>query len=349
MASSQQVPNPATPTIDVGDSQIMRLLEPAAKCRVLIVDDDELVVKRLASLLELNGYEVHEARSGQQALRVLESTVCQIVLTDWHMPDLDGLALCTSLRQRKSDTYIFILMLTVRDGRDDILAGLSAGADDYVVKGATSDEILARVAVGRRITHLDRSLRTSNQENRRLSVTDALTGAHNRRFMTKYLPRELERSRQSSAPLAVVCCDIDHFKGVNDRFGHEAGDDVLQQFVTRAGSCIRQGTDWIARSGGEEFVVVLPGTNLEGASRVAELVRSSLVVQPISTSAGPVEITVSMGAAALESAQELSEVTVARLLHAADAGLYASKRAGRNRVTAVSVPLPTAGAESSPE
>jgi diguanylate cyclase (GGDEF)-like protein len=341
MASSQQLPILATPTIDVGDSQIMRLMEPAAKCRVLIVDDDELVVRRLASLLELNGYEIHKAHSGQEALSVLESTVCQIVLTDWHMPDLDGLALCSTLRQRKSDSYIFILMLTVRDGRDDIVAGLSAGADDYVVKGATSDEILARVGVGRRITHLERSLRASNQENRRMSVTDPLTGAHNRRFISKYLPRELERSRQGSIPLAILCCDIDHFKSVNDRFGHEAGDDVLQQFVLRASSCIRQGIDWIARSGGEEFVLVLPATDLKGASRVAELLRNALAAQPISTSAGPLDITVSMGVAALESAQDLSEVSVAELLRAADDGLYTSKRSGRDRATAVSVALPS--------
>jgi diguanylate cyclase (GGDEF)-like protein len=315
-------------------------MEPAVKCRVLIVDDDELVVRRLGTLLELNGYEVHKAYSGQEALRVLESTVCQIVLTDWHMPDLDGIALCSSLRQKKSDNYIFILMLTVRDGRDDIVAGLSAGADDYVVKGATSDEILARVGVGRRITQLDRSLRTSNQENRRMSVTDPLTGAHNRRFMSKYLPRELQRSRQDGVPLAILSCDIDHFKSVNDRFGHEAGDDVLQQFVIRASSCFRQGIDWIARSGGEEFILVLPQTGLEGARRVAGLLHTAVAAQPIVTAAGPLKITVSVGVAVLQEEHELRDVSVTELLRLADVALYASKRAGRNRTTAASLPFP---------
>jgi two-component system, cell cycle response regulator len=280
---------------------------------------------------------VHTATSGTEALRILEETHCQIVLTDWSMPDMDGLALCCKLRLRGNDGYIYILLLTVRSSRSDIVAGLAAGADDYVIKGATAEELLARIAVGRRITNLERSLRTSNRENRRLSVTDALTGVRNRRFLMKYLPQELERARRGGKSLAVLSCDIDHFKRVNDDFGHEAGDGVLQEFAKRAGSCIRQTTDWIARSGGEEFILVLPETDLIGAGGIAERLRRVVAAGAIATCSGAVSITVSIGVSALGTERELSEASVADLLRAADRGLYASKRSGRNRATTVAV------------
>jgi two-component system cell cycle response regulator len=329
--------NPTSPIIDLNDSAILLLEESPSRCRVLVVEDDQSVRNHLAALLHLGGYEVHTAASGEEALRILATTFCQMVLTDWHMPDMDGLALCRNLRLSKSDGYIYILMLTVRDGRRDILAGLSAGADDYVVKGATSEEILARLEVGRRITHLERSLRNSNRENRRMSETDPLTGARNRRFLMKYLPRELERSQRHGYPLAILSCDIDHFKRINDGFGHQAGDEILQAFVARSGTCIREEIDWIVRSGGEEFVFVLPETNLTRASKVAETLRDALLAQPISTSAGPLTVTISIGVTALETAQELRAVSSAELLRAADRCLYASKNLGRDRATAASV------------
>jgi two-component system, cell cycle response regulator len=326
-----------TPMIDLDDSQDMPLLVRGSPCRVLIVDDDELVLRRLSVLLQRGGYETHAVTTGKAALQILEDTPCQIVLTDWHMPDMDGLALCRELRSRQNDGYIYILLLTVRNGHSDIVAGLAAGADDYVVKGATAEELLARIGVGRRITHLERSLRISNLENRRISVTDALTGVRNRRFLMKYLPRELERARRSAQPLSVVSCDIDHFKRVNDHFGHAAGDEVLQEFARRAASCIRLETDWIVRSGGEEFVLVLPETGQNEARRVAERLRQELAADTIPTSSGPLSITVSAGISALETEQEISEASVLDLLTAADRGLYESKKQGRDRATTMAV------------
>jgi two-component system, cell cycle response regulator len=325
------------PRIDLDDSNIFLLVDPELPCRVLIVDDDPHVVLRISALLKSEGFEVYSASSGEDALRLLDTTVCQIVLTDWHMPDMDGLALCRNLRMRQIDGYIYVLMLTVRDSTSDILAGLAAGADDYLVKGATSAEILARLNVGRRTTNLERSLRKSNDKNRRMSTTDALTGVHNRRFLMKYLPRELERSRRYNHPLAVIACDLDNFKRINDGFGHEAGDEILQAFATRAGDCIRQGIDWVARSGGEEFIIVLPETTLLGAGHAAQRLREALAAHPISTSSGPLSVTVSMGVTALETAQELSAVSVSELLRAADRYLYTSKHLGRDRATVTAV------------
>jgi two-component system cell cycle response regulator len=321
------------------DTDEVLLAVAALPCRVLIVDDDTHVVMRISRLLKSRGYETHSAGSGEEALRVLDTLVCQIVLTDWRMPDMDGLALCRHLRQRPGYAYVYILMLTVRDSTADILAGLAAGADDYVIKGATSEEILARLEVGRRTTHLERSLRKSNEENHRMSVTDALTGVHNRRFLMKYLPRELERSRRYNHPIGVISCDLDNFKQINDEFGHEAGDEVLQAFAARAGGSIRQEVDWIARSGGEEFVIVLPETGLQGASGAADRLRQALAARPISTSAGLLAVTVSMGVTALETTRELGDVSMRELLRTADRYLFISKQLGRDRATVARVDL----------
>jgi diguanylate cyclase (GGDEF)-like protein len=304
-------------------------------CHVMVVDDDELVRARLVALLKLAGYEVHAARSGAQALLMQSVTPCQIVLTDWEMPEMDGPALCRTLRQRDSERYTYLMMLTVRHNSADILAGLAAGADDYMVKGASPAELLARVEVGRRITHLERSLRASNAENRRLSLTDPLTGACNRRYLMTYLPRELERSRRYGHPLAILSCDIDEFKRINDCFGHDAGDEVLQSFVNRALKSIRTSIDWIARAGGEEFIIVLPETRLERASRAAEKVRLALANRPVPTGAGPLTVTVSIGVTALESDEEIANTPLVELLRAADRCLYVSKQSGRDRSTSL--------------
>jgi len=337
MLPERRVSITPSPRIDMDDSNIFLLAEASIPCRVLIVDDDPLVVSQLSRLLKSGGYEPHSASSGQEALSVLDTMICQIVLTDWHMPDMDGLSLCRQLRLRQTDGYTYILILTVRDSTSDVLAGLAAGADDYVIKGAAPAEILARLEVGRRTTHLERSLRKSNEMNRRMSVTDALTGVHNRRFLMRYLPRELERSRRYNHPLAVISCDLDDFKRINDEFGHEAGDEILQAFASRAGNCIRQGIDWVARAGGEEFVIVLPETGLKGASRAADRLRAILAHQPIPTSSGSLAITVSMGVTALETARELSSVSVRELLRAADRFLYVSKNQGKDRATVATI------------
>jgi diguanylate cyclase (GGDEF)-like protein len=321
---------------DLDDSSVTLRILASWRCRVLVVDDDELVRAQLAGLLELAGYDVEVASSGEEALRILGKTFCQIVITDWKMSEMNGLELCRHLRLRDDEGYVYVLMLTMRDAKPDVLAGLAAGADDYVVKGASAAEILARLEVGRRITAVEHALRERSQENRRMAVTDPLTGAHNRRYLMKFLPRELERARRYDHPLAVLSCDIDGFKRINDSFGHEAGDEVLQAFVARSAGCIREATDWIARSGGEEFVLVLPETTLNGASCVAKKLCRVFAAQPIATCAGPLIATVSIGVSALETPDELASLSVTELLRAADRCLYASKRLGKDRVTAAS-------------
>jgi len=323
---------------DLADTILMRRLQSAQPCRVLVVDDDELVRSRLANLLWTSEFEVEVAASGEEALQIMNLRPCQVLLTDWQMPDMDGLALCRTVRADQRESYVYVLMLTVRANPKDLLEGLAAGADDYVVKGGSVDELLARLEVARRITHVEHSLRASNRENWKLSVTDPLTGTNNLRYLMKHLPRELLRSRRYGHPLAVLSCDIDGFKQINDRFGHEAGDQLLQGFVTRTQGCLRSSCDWLARVGGDEFMIVLPETRALGANRVAHKLRQAYVQSPMTTHAGLIRFTASVGVTAVEAAHEIESVSkIEQLLRAADRGLYASKSLGGNRVSAATV------------
>ncbi|MEJ1961237.1 MAG: diguanylate cyclase [Gammaproteobacteria bacterium] len=266
-------------------------------CEVIVVDDDDDVRAHLIELLESSGYRVRAAASGDEALRAVDESPCSIVLCDWEMPGMDGLALCRSIRERRLTNYIYVVLLTVRATHDDVLLGLNAGADDFVVKGTPSAELLARLSVGRRIAGLEASLRAAIEESSRLAMTDGLTGARNRRYLMTQLEHERHRCADVGASLSLLMCDLDHFKGINDDFGHAVGDEVLRGFVSRVMPVLRKG-DWIARTGGEEFVVVLPHASLDAAETVAARICGAVRAEPIASSGGQVDVTVSIGAAA---------------------------------------------------
>jgi diguanylate cyclase (GGDEF)-like protein len=223
-------------------------------------------------------------------------------------------------------------LLTARDAKEHMVAGLEAGADDYLIKPVYEPELLARLNTGRRILALEYSLRLANERNRVLSITDPLTRTFNRRQLMDQLPREMQRARRYAYPFTLIMCDIDHFKVVNDVHGHAVGDEVLQQFVTRINKSIRASSDWVARYGGEEFIIVLPDTNHEGGRIVAEKIRQRIAATPFDTEAGPVQMTASFGVAATPPTGPSLGMGVEVQIAVADACLYRSKRDGRNLV-----------------
>jgi len=301
----------------------------------LIVDDDPLICERLRSLVMAAGFEVKTAASGAAALASLHKDFSPIVISDRMMPDMDGLTLCRAIRTERFEGYVYVLLLTVQDAEQDILAGLDAGADDYLSKRASSAQLIARLRTAQRILTLEHSLRTVVDEKSRLATTDTLTGASNRRYFTRHFNRELKRVQRYGGPLSLLMLDIDHFKLINDRFGHAVGDEVLQEFAKRIGANLPRESDWFARMGGEEFVVVLPQTQLSGAEIVAEKLRANIAASPARTLAGAVSMTVSIGVASLETlAARNVEPTVDAMLDLADRCLYDAKAAGRNRVQA---------------
>jgi two-component system cell cycle response regulator len=306
-----------------------------AEWRVLLVDDEPTQRLITARLLKRAGFAVDTAQNGKEALERIKTGPYQLLVTDWEMPEMDGVALCREVRSAKLDGYVYTILLTSRDAIEHLVAGLQAGADDYLTKPVLEPELLARLNTGKRIVTLERSLRAVVEENRRLSVTDPLTGAFNRRYLMEQLPIEIERSARYDHRLSVLMCDVDHFKKVNDTYGHQAGDEVLKRVVVAIKSKIRN-SDWMARYGGEEFVIVLPETPFSGALKVAETLRATLTEQVVEFGGNKLTVSASFGVAGWDQvvpADAAVDVLVARC----DECVYESKAGGRNRVTAKSM------------
>jgi diguanylate cyclase (GGDEF)-like protein len=300
--------------------------------RLLLVEDEPTQRMMLERQLTRAGYVVETAENGAEALDKILQGQFQILLTDWDMPGMDGPTLCKRVREANLSTYVYILLLTGHQTTDDVVAGLGAGADDYVRKPANPSELLARLSAGSRIVRLEQSLREANEKIQLLSITDSLAGTFNRRYLNDQLLREVERARRYDRPLAAIMADIDRFKRINDERGHASGDEVLRMFADLAKATIRP-SDWIARYGGEEFVIVLPETDIDGAASAAEKLRAACADTPMRVSTGDLQVTTSFGVAALSNVTQSADAAAAAMLREADAALYNSKREGRNRVT----------------
>jgi two-component system, cell cycle response regulator len=308
-------------------------------CRVLVVDDDEIVRAGLSTLLRSRQFDVESAASGRDALRIMAATPCQILLTDWQMPDMDGLSLCQSVRDSGPDRQVYVLMHTVRSGEQALLMGLAAGADDYVVKGAPVEELLARLEVGRRITGRP-ARKHSHVDKWRPSSSETFSESKSVRHLTRHLAWELACSRRYGHGLAVVKCGVDEFKQINDSLGSEAAEDVMHVLVGRMKNCLRSANDWWARATLDEYTIVLPGANLNCAHRVAQAMRKAFL-RDVTTVAGRVRFTASFGLTAIEPKYGGKDLPKAGdLLRAAERGLHASQRCGGNHVTAAAVSSP---------
>jgi two-component system, cell cycle response regulator len=300
---------------------------------VLLVDDDELILERLKLLVLEAGYEVSTASSGDAALAALQKNFMSIVIVDRDMPGMDGLALCKAVRQRTWTGYVYLMVLTAHDTEEEVLLGLRAGADDYVSKRVSEAQLIARLATATRILSLEYSLKIALADRRKMALTDALTGANNRRYFMRYFGAELKRARRFGMELSLLSLDVDHFKKINDSFGHAAGDAVLKQVVETVQRNLPREYDWCARMGGEEFAVVLPQTNVAGAAVVAEKLRKAIEEMPLCSAAGMRPVTVSIGVSGLQAMPARNSATIEMVLAHADQCMYKSKAEGRNRVT----------------
>ncbi len=299
---------------------------------ILIVEDNPVSRKLLEKTLKKGGYEAVSASTGEEALKKLKKKFFPIVITDWMMPGMDGLELCRQIRTMDLPGYVFIILLTAKDTREDIIEGLEAGADDYLTKPLDFPELKARLKSAFRILELERSLKKANEEIRLLSITDSLTGCYNRCYLMERLRHEIKRARRYKHELSVVMCDIDHFKSVNDKYGHQVGDLVLKSFAACVCSSIRKDVDWVARYGGEEFLVVLPETGWKGAFALAERLRKAVARTGTQTPQGEIFVTASFGVAGFDSTVPDDQVSLEQLINAADYSMYLAKQEGRNQV-----------------
>jgi diguanylate cyclase (GGDEF)-like protein len=291
----------------------------------MIVDDSLLIRAVVRAGLEAEGHQVMQAESGMAALEQCQIRPPDVILLDIIMPDLDGYQVLAKLKGDPKLSHIPVVFLTGRTDMSDVVAGLRAGAHDYLKKPFEPEELLARVGSAIHVKQLQDQLRERNAELDQVSRTDALTGLYNRRHLDEELIQRHSEARRYGEPLSLLLLDIDHFKRVNDTYGHPAGDIVLREFAAKLRTQLRVG-DIAGRWGGEEFLIILPHTDLAGAATLAERIRAATAEAPITVATTPISVTVSGGCCAGPGG------TPAELVDQADTQLYQAKAAGRNRI-----------------
>jgi len=303
--------------------------------KILLVEDSRLERTKTSRYLTEWRLDFVAVENGTEAVSLLEgSEPPNMVLLDWMLPDLDGIDVCRRIRTiGASGPYIYIVMLTAKSLKRDLLIAMAAGADDYLAKPIDPSELRARIMAGRRILELQQSLRFA-------ATHDFLTNLLNRSEILAAIDKERSRSRRERKPTTIIMADIDHFKRINDSLGHAAGDEVLKEVGRRLKSDLRP-YDVVGRYGGEEFLIILPGCDLTTGTRRADELRNLVAKDPIFTPFGTITATVSLGVTA---ALNNSECSVADLLREADVCMYAAKNKGRNRVEFLSAKTRQKGA-----
>jgi len=305
---------------------------------ILVADDSPVYRKIVEQTLAEEDCVIAFAQTGSQAIRLFEHGHPDLVITDWNMPDLTGIELCRRIRETQSASYTYVIILTGRAEKENVVKGLSAGADDYLTKPFDRDEFLARIRVGRRLIDLHRQIEAKNRLLEELALTDSLTGLPNRRAVEGWAARQLSGAARHGFPFWVVLTDLDHFKRINDTYGHDAGDAVLKQFAGILRTHTRL-SDMSARIGGEEFLLALTHASPEGIVVVLDRMRAQLAAAPLQWKGETIKVTASFGVAGFcgSRAPELRQ-----LVKQADDALYRAKDAGRNRIELV--PIESAGA-----
>jgi two-component system cell cycle response regulator len=297
---------------------------------ILIADDDPVSRRLLESTLERLGHEVVAVADGREALDImLRIDGPHLAILDWDMPGVDGPAVCRAIRARPVPPYVYIVLLTARDRQEDMVAGLDAEADDFLRKPLNVVELAARLRSGERVLALQANLLKAHEALRQQATYDHLTGLYNRAAILDYLHKELLRIRRTDDPLAIAIADVDHFKHINDTYGHSIGDSVLKNVAGLMRSVLRD-YERVGRYGGEEFLVVFTGCDATAARIAAERARKHVATQSIEVGGLRLQVTLSIGL----SWTGVSGGELETLILDADEALYRAKACGRNRVEA---------------
>jgi two-component system cell cycle response regulator len=297
--------------------------------KILIAEDDPVSRMMLARALQRTGYQVIAVADGAQAMKELDQEDApRLALLDWVMPRKDGVEVCREVRGHKARPYSYLILLSSKESKREIVEGLQAGADDYLTKPFDPEELKARLRSGERILELEDRLVEARESMRFQATHDQLTCLWNRAMIAELTSREIYRSRREMSCTTLMLCDIDHFKQVNDQYGHAAGDEVLQEVARRLQNSVRS-YDVVGRYGGEEFLVILNKCDPINAKARAEHIRVAISGKPFSTHARKLTLSISIG---LAFSTDYIARSVEEIIHEADTALYAAKAAGRNCV-----------------
>jgi diguanylate cyclase (GGDEF)-like protein len=297
--------------------------------RALVADDDPMQRLYLTRCLSSWGYETLEAADGEEAWEILcRADAPQLVLLDWMMPGMDGTELCQRIRSLKDQPYTYVVLLTARSDQQDLLSGLGAGADDYMTKPVNTPELKARLRSGKRIIDLQNKLHLAYEAQKYEATHDSLTSIWNRPAILDLFARECAKAQRENSVIGVLIADIDHFKAINDQFGHVCGDIALREITGRMQASLRP-YDFLGRYGGEEFLILVPGCEPATVREVAERIRAGVCQQPVMARENEIKVTISIG---VSTAAPPSVALRDELLQKADEALYRAKQNGRNRV-----------------
>jgi diguanylate cyclase (GGDEF)-like protein len=298
--------------------------------KVLIAEDDPVSSKILQKNLENWEYGVALARSGAAAWQALQDPDLRLAILDWMMPGMDGVEVCRKIRRRKKFNYTYIILLSAKDRKQDIISGLSSGADDYMTKPVNFLELRARLKAGQRIIELEDKLLFAQNQLKDIASRDGLTKIWNRTEITRFLNEELERGRREKTSTGVIMLDIDHFKSINDEYGHAAGDLALLKVVSRLKNKVRK-SDKLGRYGGDEIIIILPNCPPAEIRKVGERLRQAVGSRRIRTEMDTIPITISVGCA---TSDQPGSSRPEKLIRTADRLLLKAKEQGRNCVVA---------------
>lgn len=292
--------------------------------KILVADDSKYYSMLLENSLRQWGYDPVMAKNGAEAWEILQGEDGpRLALLDWIMPVMDGLQVCQKIRSWEKDSYIYVILLTSQSSKENVIAGLESGADDYIIKPFNEEELKYRLKIGERILTLENRIM-------QMASIDSLTGVLNRRVFMDRLDSEIQRYYRSKIPVSLIMMDLDHFKRVNDLYGHLAGDQVLRKIAGKLELLVRK-YDFIGRYGGEEFIICLPAAGSGEIGDIAERIRSEIEYMdiPIEGNKAVIKITASFGVSCLE---KNTRVSIDEWIKRADDALYQSKREGRNQV-----------------
>jgi diguanylate cyclase (GGDEF)-like protein len=297
--------------------------------RILMADDDALSLHAMTATLERIGYDVTAVKDGCAAWDHLKAPGGPpMAILDWMMPGMTGLEVCKAVRQRGGPPYIYLVLLTGKSRHEDLVEGMTSGADDYIVKPADVNELDVRLRAGRRLLDLQEALLSTQMSLKELSERDPLTALYNRRAMEELFQKERSRSDRNGRPLSLFLADVDRFKAVNDTYGHSAGDAVLIEMALRLALAVRE-HDSVGRWGGDELMVLLPECGSVQALKIAERFRKLIQARPFAIPGGMIRVTTSVGVTTLAASESRH---LSQALEAADRSLYRSKSRGRNHV-----------------